>query len=273
MAGFGNAPFGTSPFGIGGTGTAPLVATVQLDATPPRVRLDVTSSATSVTIYRVATDGTKTVVRTSDGGPLSVSGGSAFLYDPEPPYGKQVYYVTDSGARSETVVVDVDDIWLTHPAVPSRSCKVRVAEISDRQAAANQSTRYPLGRKYPIVASDGKRKAATYTLTLKTETADELAALERLLDDLSPLLLNIPAGMGWIGTGTEYVACGDLALANPTEYAGDGYREWSLPCSVVDRPAGGSQAFVTYDYLYALYPTYNDWKATGKTYNQLFDPD
>ena len=273
MSGFGDLPFGDSPFGGAGIGGGPFEATLEPDATPPRVRLDITTSATSVTIWRVAQDGIKTLVRTSDGGPLPVSGGSAFIYDPEAPYGVPVSYVTDTGMRSDTVVLDVPDVWLVHPQVPSRSMPIRVSAVSDRTAPANLSVRYPLGRQFPIVASDGRRKAATYTLTLFTADAGELAALTALLDDLSPLLLNVPASRGWVGHGTEYVAVGDLTGSIPGVRVNSSARTWSLPCSVVDRPAGGSQAFVTYGYLYAQLPTYGDWKASGKTYGQLFDPE
>lgn len=263
--------------GIGNTAPAGTIIAVTPEpgATPPRMRLDVTSDQASLVIWRVAQDGTRSKVRTHDGGPLIVSGGSTFLYDPEPPQGELVTYTADQvgEAASGPLSVDSGQVWLVDPAVPARSVPVRVAGLSDRSAASNQSVRYPLGRKFPIVANDGVRKADTYTLRLRTVGQLELDALNALLASLATLLLNVPTSKQWVDLGTEYIACGDLARRNPASFQRFAHREWSLPCSVTDRPAGGSQAFITYGYSKALYPTYGARKAAHATYGQAFDPE
>ena len=256
--------------------TTTITATPEPAATPPRVRLDVTSDQASVVLWRVAQDGSKVKVRTSDGGPLVVSGGTAFLYDPEPPQGQQLYYTADGTAvtPSATVTVDSGLVWLVNPLVPARSVPVRIANISDRMAGAgSQSIRYPIGAKYPIVANDGARKADTYTLTVRTVGQQEYDALDALLADLSTLLLNIPASKRWIGVQTEYIAVGDIPRQNPTSWGQFQHRNWPLPCTVTASPAGGSQANITYGYSKALYATYADRKAAAATYGQAFDPE
>jgi hypothetical protein len=253
--------------------TTTVTATAEPNATPPRVRLDITTNKTSLTVYRVALDGTKIPVRTYDGGPLPVSGSTALLYDPEAFFGQPYTYTTDDTATtaSASVTVNATVPWLVHPNVPTRSMPVQLSEIRDRQAAANQSIRYPLGRKFPIVANDGQRKADAYELILRTDGQTELDALKALLDDLSPLLLNVPADPTWVDQGSEYVAAGDLTRANPGEFLQFQQRFWSLPCSVVDRPAGGSVAFNTYAKSTGLYSTYSARLAAHATYGAAFD--
>jgi hypothetical protein len=130
-----------------------------------------------------------------------------------------------------------------------------------------------LGRRFPIVANDGVRKADTYTLVVRTTGQPELTALKALLADLSTLLLSVPADGGWIDLSTEYVTVGDLTRANRGGFVQYEHREWSLPCAVADRPTGGTQAFITYGYSHNLYPAYGDRKAAHATYGEAFDPE
>lgn len=253
--------------------TATITATAEPGAVPPRVRLDVTTNQTSITLYRVAQDGTRTPVRSYDGGPFPVSAGALVAYDPEAPFGLPVSYTADGAGvtNSGLVTVNAADVWLTHPGVPSRSQTIELRAISARQYEANQSVRYPLGRVFPIVASDGKRKAAVYELTLLTEVQADVAPLEALFADLSPLLLNVPPQSG-LGHPTEYVAVGRLSVGRLVQIGDVPHREWSLPCSVVARPPGGSQVDNTYAKSLGLYPTYGARKAAHATYGDAFDP-
>lgn len=253
--------------------TATITATPEPDATPPRVRLDVTTNQTSLTLYRVAQDGTRTLVRSYDGGPFPISGTALTAYDPEAPIGLPVSYTADGAGVTNSAVVTVDgsDVWLTHPGVPTRSEIIQIGTMSPRSYEANQSVRYPLMRKYPIVASDGRRKAPTYDLTILTETLADMGSLEALFDDLSPLLLQVPAGLQW-GQVSEYVAVGKVTMGrlNGT-WGAHPMREWSLSCSVVDRPAGGSQAFNTYGLSLSKYATYGARNAAHATYGAAFN--
>lgn len=252
--------------------TATITATAEPAATPPRVRLNVTTNQSTIILYRVAADGTKTPVRSYDGGPFPVSSGTLVVYDPEVPYGLPVTYtadgagVTDSGA----VTVTSPRVWLTNPGVPSRSLPITVATMSDRDQDTSQSVRYPLGRRFPITASDGVRKAATYTLTVRTATLAEKDALDVLLADLSPLLLNVPAEKKW-GQVAEYVTVGKVTAGRIVDWGPHPYRQWTLPCSVVARPVGGAQADNTYAKSFALYPTYADRYAAAATYGAAFN--
>lgn len=252
--------------------TATIVATAEPDATPPRVRLNVTTNQTSLTLYRVAQDGTKTPVRSYDGGPFPVSGTTLTAYDPEAAIGLPVSYTADGAGITNSGVVTVtgSQVWLAHPGVPTRSQPITVRTLGERSYQSNQSVRYPLGRRYPIVASDGRRKAATYDLTLLTSTLTDMGELEDLFADMSPLLLQVPADKGW-GVVSEYVAIGDVKQGRVVRVAVEPMREWSLPCSVVDRPAGGSQAFNTYGLSLSKYATYGARFAAHATYGAAFN--
>lgn len=249
--------------------TTTVVATPEPDNWPPRIRLDVTSTLTAVTLYRVGEDGRRTVVRSYDGGPLPVTGGTLVAYDSETHYGAPVTYTSDDAATTPSAAVTVDSTqpWLNHPGVPVLSQPITIAKISGREHAANQSVRYPLGSRFPIVASDGVRKAATYQLTVRTHTHAERDALDALLADLATLLLNVPAGLRW-GVTAEYVSVGTLTAGRIVDWGPHPYREWQLPCTVTRRPAGGSRADITYGYSYGLYPTYADRFAAHATYGE-----
>jgi hypothetical protein len=253
--------------------TATITATAEPAAWPPRVRLDVATDQTSLTLYRVAQDGTRTPVRSYDGGPFPVTGSTLVAHDPEAPYGLSVTYTADGAGvtNSAAVTVNAARAWLTHPGVPARSQPITVASISGLEYEANQTVRYPLGRKSPIVASDGRRKAATYELTVRTTTLGDMGAVEVLLADLSPLLLNIPEDKRW-GQPAEYVAIGRVVAGRVVRVGSSPMREWVLPCSVVERPLGGSQVDNTYAKSFALYPTYAARFAAHATYGEAFDP-
>ena len=253
--------------------TATITATPEPGAVPPRVRLNVTTDQSTIKLYRLAQDGTRTPVRSYDGGPFPVSAGTLVAYDPEAPLGLPVSYTADGTGvtNSASVTVTATDVWLTHPGVPSRSQSIEVASVSERAYEANQAVRYPLGRRYPIVASDGARKAPSYEVRIYTDTLSELGAIEDLLADLSPLLLQVPASMGW-GQVSEYVAVGRVTMGRVVQIGDHPMRLWTLPCSVVGRPAGGSQADNTYAKSLAAYPTYAARLAAHSTYGLAFDP-
>lgn len=254
--------------------TVSITATPEPDGRPPAVRLDVTSDQSSVSLYRVAQDGSRTPVRSYDGGSVLISGGSALVFDYEAPLGEPVRYTADGTGVTDSALValDTDAVWLVHVGVPALSQPITVLDLGPRERPANQSVRYPIGRRTPIVVTDGRRKAAAYDMLIGTETLEELKGLEALLDDLSPLLLQVPAGDRW-GIVSEYVSVGNLVEARYQgmwgHYEG---RRWTLPCTVTARPVGGSQAAVTYAYSYGMFSTYEARYAAHATYGAALDP-
>lgn len=258
--------------------TLTVTATEHPETTPPSVRLDITASGTptvtSATVFRTDVGGRTYPVRTSDGGALPVSGGVATLWDYEIPYGTtSVYSVAATGATTvtDTALLNVTSPWLVHPGVPSRSRPISVAEFGEVVRTADRGVFAVIGRSDPIAISGGARNAGAGVLEVWTDTDSERVALELLLSDSTPLLLNMPASLSW-GVESCYVSIGDVTAARPVVYAGQPRRDWSLPYQIVSRPAGGSQSLRTWATVATEYATWADVAATGLTWAELSNP-
>jgi hypothetical protein len=79
-----------------------------------------------------------------------------------------------------------------------------------------------------------------------TFTDDERSALEGVLADGSVLLLNVPPSLGY-GVASSYVQFFDVDENRVIDFGPWPWREWPLPYQTVDRPAGGTQAGVTWN--------------------------
>lgn len=252
--------------------TVTVTPTVQVDNHPPRVRLDVTASAgeTEATVTRLDPDGRTRTVRTTDGNPLTISAGLGLVYDYEAPFGSPVSYSTleSPSTVADAVTVDVDEVWLIHIGVPDLSMPITVASFGSRTRRVVQSVFRPLGGEFPVVHTDGARKAPDSVLDVRTETESERASLEAVTWDAGVLLLNVPAGLGW-GVPTCYIAVGDMEESRLYDYAAEPRRYVSLPYQVVDRPEGGTQAERTYADVVADYSTYADVMTAYSTYFDL----
>jgi hypothetical protein len=250
-----------------------LVATPQPGNAPPRVRLDIAGGTGPVTVWRLDPDGRQRRVRTADDGPQPLTSGAATLYDPEAPYGQRVSYSTDApGSPAVTVTLDVADVWLIHPGVPSRSVRLPVVtdlgeETEPTQAGAHQV----LQRAKPVVINGGPRTAVASTLGIRTHTDAERLALRLLLADGAPLLLNVPTSLGW-GVEAGYIAAGELRRARTLEFGYFPWREWSLPYQVVDRPTGGTRIGLPWSDVGAQY-TWATLAAAVDSWAELAAPD
>lgn len=253
--------------------TVTVTANVEPGFWPPRVRLDVTATGlpavTSTTVTRLDPDGTVSPVRTPDGNPLTLSSGYGLVYDYEAPYQAPVSYSTTASPSfvSSEVTIPEARVWLIHPGVPALSMPVTIASFADRARRAQRAVFYPMGRANPVVFTDGSRKGVESAVELRTDTLEELAALEAITADSSVLLFNIPAGLKW-GVPTCYISVGDIGEARLVDYAGEPKRYVTLPYQVVDRPVGGSQAQRTLADL-LVYPTLADLQAAYPTLADL----
>ena len=249
--------------------TVTVTPTVELGNTPPRVRLNITASAgeTSTTVTRLDPDGDTVPVRTEDGGPLPISAGVGLLYDYEMPYGLSVTYssLESPGTVSAQVTAAESQIWLVHVGVPALSVPVELNadSFAEEEWGAEQGVYWPLGGEFPIVHTDGQRKAPASSVVVRTHTLDELEAVRTLLSDMGTLLLNVPVSLG-LGVDACYVAVGPVRNRRLVNIGGDPNRVIPLPYQVVDRPVGGSQAQRTLVDLLA-YPTLGSLQAQYPT--------
>jgi hypothetical protein len=253
--------------------TVSTVATVEPAAWPPRIKVDVTDTGTpnlfAATVVRLDPDGQRRPVRTADGNPLTlVTSGTdrvGTVYDSEAPYGAAVSYSTQESPATVSAEVTIPEtqVWLVNPGAPSLSMPITVASLGPLTRRVTRGVYYPMGREFPVVQTDGRRKAPEWVLQVKTSTLDELDDLLGLVSDSSVLLLNVPASLNW-GVETSYVSIGDAEEERLVDYAAEPRRYLNLPLTVVDRPVGGTQAartladLMTYSSLAALnaaYPT------------------
>lgn len=241
--------------------TITVTPTVDTANAPPRVQLSVSASAgeTSTTVNRINADGSVVPVRTPDGNPLALSGGTGVLYDYEAPMGAACNYssVESPGTVSAQVTVPGAQVWLIHPGVPSASMPVVLAPgaFSTRVKPAPRGVFAVMGKKNVVVFTDGARKGTQSQVAIYVRSATEKSQLEALLADLSPLLLNVPANLGYNET-TKYISVGDLSEDVVTAQVTEQWMACVLPFDEVDRPIGGTQSQRTYTDVDASKATY-----------------
>jgi hypothetical protein len=238
------------------------------------MKLDVTASGTptvsSVTISRTDPDGATRMVRTTDGGPLVLSGGAGTVWDNEIPYGVPVTYsVAEGSAPTVTASMDVAVPWLTHLGVPSRSVAAdfRPGTNDSESWAITQGVFPILGRSTPIVITGSARTAPASKLVVGANDAGTRQALKSLLADGSPLLLNVSPTLG-LGLATAYISVGNVTPSRLVDLGTSPYWVFELPYQVISRPVGGTRAAVTWADESAKYATWASIPA-GTTWAQI----
>lgn len=262
-----------------------LAATVEPQATPPRVRVDVvdlgTPAVTSVTVTRtVVSTGVKTRLRSNDGQPLvldpdsSVSR-SGVIYDYEAPFGEAVVYSTlqQPEVVSSPVVVDADDVWLIHPGLPglSRPIQLRVGSFQTTVRTANAGVFWPLNRDTAVVVTDGRRKKGSSSFTVRTDTPEDLESLLALINDAGVLLMNVPPLLGLL-IDSGYIAILDVNEVRPSDIGEDPARDWEMPFVPVAMPTGGVPTSWTWADVLAQYATWADLMEGEKSWADVMDP-
>lgn len=241
---------------------------------PPRVVLTVTSSNSGdnreLAVSRTDSVFGRTKARDSEF--ASLSAGTWVGYDYEAPYGVEAHYdvVVDSDvAMSEPVTLESEKIWLIHPGLPALSMQLpRVRKIANLTRRVVRGKFDVVGRKTSIIRTDGTRKAPEYKLTLKINTHEQLDDLDNILDDTSPLLLNVPVSLGWRWP-SSYISVDTSDEERPTISGSDPRRELELPIEVTERPTGQQIALWTCDDVAAEFDTCTDLLAVYETCTDL----
>lgn len=252
---------------VTGYTTADVSATVEADHTPPRVRLDVgTALGPSILITRTVAGSAPVAVRQANPAPLA--GGTAVVYDYEAPFNQPVTYTFAGYGAVDPVIVPASQPWLIHPGVPSLSMPVTVRLLDDETTSGNVGAFNVPGRKYPLVVTSGQRFAPVSSLQVKTTTTTERLALDQLLADTSPLLLQVVYPF----TGEsdyKWIAVTDIQRArrSSNNYA-DAARYWTCAYVEVEAPVGPVQAQRTYASGVAESVTYADNLLMFPTYRE-----
>lgn len=205
-----------------------------------------------LTVYRVAPDGARTLVRSTDGliNQQVIVSDLMVIEDHEAPIGVPVYYrieIYDStGAlastrTSATVTVfltDINEAWLKDPGNPQRACRVLVQRAPDWNRPIDQASYVVRGRRNKVVLS-GKRQGLEGDLAVWTRSVAERTALHLLLDSGNVLLWQANPGMG---VADMYVNVAQVSEVRVSQLAQEVWRAWTLPLTEADMPVAVSVA-------------------------------
>lgn len=216
---------------------------------PPRTKITVTDAGTpAISMVGVTRtiNGVAEPVRTTDGNPLRLtSAGSTrvgIVYYYEAPFGVPVTYsTTQNPASTATSTATEDRIWLIHPGIPELSQPILLVEDGEQERDVVEGVFKVIGRRRPVVTTDGSRASGSGTLKIRTQTEAQRQAIDKLIDDAGVLYLNVPVGLGW-GIDSDYYALGSTRRGRTVPFGPHPYREWTLPYRIVDRPEGGGRA-------------------------------
>lgn len=255
--------------GYGSGGTVTLVVTAEPGNVPPRVRVEITyAGGPTVNVTRAGADGVAVPVRTGE--PADTSTGSAILYDYEAPYNQAVVY--QAGVTTAGVTLTVGQSWLIHAGIPSLSQPILpLGPIGDESKESTAGAHQVIGRRDPIIITDGTRKAPVFPLTVMTVTEDDEHGFDELILDTSPLLLQI-VQVGESRRVYRWVSAGAVVMSAPGAF-GDPTRVWSMVCVEIGRPVGGVQAQRTYTDVLAEAATYALLAARYTSYRGLLIGD
>ena len=229
----------------------------------------------SARIVRNDPNGRQVPVR--DAEPLALAGSTGSVEDIEVPLGVYVTYtatdITPGGASitsSPVMISPMGRIWLKHPGKPSLNLTLVPAAAPERRRELDVSVMPAMGRRYPVAVTAGRRRAAEFSLSLRTATLGEAAGLRAILDDGSPLLLQGPPEFD---LGSEWIQPMSLREQWIVRYLPNTRRLWELECVTVDRPEGMSMISIagSWRYWQAQYESWAAMRADYPTWREAQD--
>lgn len=210
-----------------------------------------------MTIYRVLGDGARTLVRGSAGliDQAELDADTYIVTDYEAPLGvpfsyRIEFYSSSTGALAAwrttvSFTLDPGDInyaWLKDPLRPQLNRRVLVKQAPDWQQPIEQNVMRLAGRQNAVVLSR-IRSGREGSLTVWTQSDDERESLRFLMATGNVLLWQSAPGMG---EPDVYVSVAQTTYPRVSSYAPEGWREWQLPLTEVDRPTGGTTGSATW---------------------------
>jgi hypothetical protein len=286
-----------------------ITLTPQPSNVPPRFQIDVAGvTGTTINITRTDPDGGTRPVRLAE--PATLVAGAWTGYDYESPFDpsgvQRITYTVIPGDSSpifstQVAALRITQAWLIHPGVPGLSIPISGVDFTDIASDSGVTLHQVAGRENPVPYSDGRRKARTHQLIIRTDhlqstairplypstglypsptlfpssgssgpatpatTADDV---EALISDASTLLLQVvypftPAAV------YEWIQVGHMNKHRLSRQFGDPRRVFTLDVTIVDRPAGGIAAERTYADVDAETGTYAALDAKYGTYHGL----
>lgn len=183
------------------------------------------------------------LVRSGD--PASAPGGVAVAYDHEAPWGVASSWTAvpievdgTVGAATEPAALMVaedlslvDDLWVKSLSEPSLSLRATVVELPGVSSSGRAEYSSVPGAALPVVSWD-LHSGYTFTLRCLTETAEQRAAMEAVVDS-GTLLLQTPTA---VDLDDLFVITGDVSWAWVND-SRDPAREWTIAVTQVNRPS------------------------------------
>lgn len=259
-----------------------LTVTAQPSNRPPRMAITIAtpdgSAMTAVALTRNANGSTVSTRVQPAPGPSPI-----VLYDYEAPKGVPVTYTATvtHGATTETytaapATLTLTAMWATHPTAPALSVcldttDVRVmgvAQIGTVNRAALTNRHRIIGAEFQVVTKVGPRAAATLQLQLTTVTSDERAAVEALLRDQTPVLIEAPDAWGW-DWEDGYYDVSDFGAERVLQYGPEQRRSLTLALERVEAPAGTQQSPRTWTDVLSGFSTWADVSAGYATWTDV----
>lgn len=241
---------------------------------------DVTGGET-YTLWRVAQDGQRTLVRGPDGllSGVSFTSDQVVIEDYEAPLGVPFHYYLEGRnaaggltrfAEWDDIIIPHDDInlaWIKDPGNPQRNLMVMVEKAPDWQRPIEQADYVVKNRRNKVVLS-GRRQGLEGDLAVWTRSDTERAALHWILDSGNTLLWQAAPGMG---VSDMYVSVGQATEGRTGGTAREPWRAWTLPLIQEDMPVttgvNGSagrtwqdilSGFATWQDVWNTYATWED---------------
>jgi hypothetical protein len=200
----------------------------------------------TITVHRVAADGTRTLVRGPSGliDRQLITSDLLVIEDHEAPFGAQFYYamtiynadgtayVSRSSGSVTLDLADVHEAWLKDPGNPQRNVRVLVKQAPDWSEPIEQAVHRVRGRRNAVILS-GIRDGQEGDLSVWTRSDEERKALKLLLSSGNTLLWQVAPGMG---EEDMYVKVGQVGRARVSPLAQEEWRAWTLPLTEQDMP-------------------------------------
>lgn len=237
-----------------------------------------------ITLWRVAADGTRTLVRGPNGliENEPIVSDTLIVEDYEAPLATRVTYYRETRSTAGVLTAfsvwaaatiphpDANLGWLKDPGNPQRNCKIMImGDPPSWERPVDQAAYTVKGRRNKVVRSS-VRNGNEGTLTISTPADETRLALSWLLDAGNVLLLQTAPGTG---VGDLYCQVGQSTESRAGQDADDTWRTWTLPLVEQDRPTTvgvNGSAGRTWQDILSEFATWQDVLDTFATWEDVF---
>ncbi|MGW0566065.1 hypothetical protein [Streptomyces tauricus] len=203
-----------------------------------------------ITLYRVTPNGSRALVRGSDGliDKVVLASDQFHVEDYEAPLGVLVYYQAEvyspttgkvtNYRTTDRVMLAAGErtmVWLKDPLEPQRNVRLLAQEPMPTLTRDVERAEHRVEGRRNSVWLSGVRGGVSGDLALFTRSAAEKSDLDWLLDPGHVVFIQASPASGWRDLYASIGAVPDVPDSDPDS----GWDEWVLPLSETDRPTGG----------------------------------